>query len=243
MSKVSTISTISPAFKKKIDDAVKAGRKAAKKSRFFKEAGEAQERILREVVPSQVIESHLNMDNQKKFAKRFNGTKFSKVDDVYMSASQQDDLASKMHRERIKANRQRMQVDSSDALLSSMRQNKPDYSGIRKANIEAKAESKIQESAEPKILQESSAQKISNGMKGMPNRNSSNTGGVAANFTNAKAKATEKAAVQGDKTIFGLTGKQVLGTAVGGGLIFSMFNRGGKMSNSELYGQSSPYGY
>lgn len=235
MSKVSTISTISPVFKKKIDDAVKAGRKAAKKSRFFKEAGEAQERILREVVPSQVIESHLNMDNQKKFAKRFNGTKFSKVDDVYMSASQQDDLASKMHRERIKAKRQRMQVDSSDALLSSMRQNKPDYSGIRKANIEAKAE--------PKILQESSAQKISNGMKGMPNRNSSNTGGVAANFTNAKAKATEKAAVQGDKTIFGLTGKQVLGTAVGGGLIFSMFNRGGKMSNSELYGQSSPYGY
>lgn len=232
---MSKVSTISPVFKKKIDDAVKAGRKAAKKSRFFKEAGEAQERILREVVPSQVIESHLNMDNQKKFAKRFNGTKFSKVDDVYMSASQQDDLASKMHRERIKANRQRMQVDSSDALLSSMRQNKPDYSGIRKANIEAKAE--------PKILQESSAQKISNGMKGMPNRNSSNTGGVAANFTNAKAKATEKAAVQGDKTIFGLTGKQVLGTAVGGGLIFSMFNRGGKMSNSELYGQSSPYGY
>lgn len=59
----------------------------------------------------------------------------------------------------------------------------------------------------------------------------------------AKAKIAEKAAKDGDKTIFGLTGKQVLGTAVGGGLIFSMFNRGGKMSNSELYGQSSPYGY
>lgn len=232
---MSKVSTITPAFKKKFDDAVKAGRKAAKKSRFFKEAGEAQGRILREAVPDKIIDAQLNMGNQEKFAKKFKGTKFSIVDDVYMSASQQDDLASKMHKERIKANRQRMQADSSDTLLSSMRQDKPDYSGIRKANIEAKAESKI--------LQESSAQKIRNGIKGMPNRNSSNTGGVAANFTDGKAKATEKAAVQGDKTIFGLTGKQVLGTAVGGGLIFSMFNRGGKMSNSELYGQSSPYGY
>lgn len=59
----------------------------------------------------------------------------------------------------------------------------------------------------------------------------------------AKSKTAEKAAKDGDKTIFGLTGKQMLGTAVGGGLIFSMFNRGGQMTNSELYGQSSPYGY
>ena len=59
----------------------------------------------------------------------------------------------------------------------------------------------------------------------------------------AKSKIAEKAAKDGDKTIMGLTSKQILGTAVGGGLIFSMFNRGGKMSNSELYGQSSPYGY
>ena len=29
--------------------------------------------------------------------------------------------------------------------------------------------------------------------------------------------------------------------AVGGGLVFSMFNRGGNMSNSELYGQQQPY--
>ena len=59
----------------------------------------------------------------------------------------------------------------------------------------------------------------------------------------AKSKAAEKAAVKGDKTVFGLTDKQMLGAAVGGGLIFSMFNRGGQMTNSELYGQSSPYGY
>ena len=58
----------------------------------------------------------------------------------------------------------------------------------------------------------------------------------------AKSKAAEKAAVQGDKTIMGLTSKQLLGTAVGGGLIFSMFNRGGQQSNAELYGQSTPYG-
>ena len=31
--------------------------------------------------------------------------------------------------------------------------------------------------------------------------------------------------------------------AVGGGLIFSMFDRKGQMSNKELYGQASPYGY
>lgn len=70
-----------------------------------------------------------------------------------------------------------------------------------------------------------------------------NTEAAREQIANSKTANAEKAAVEGDKTIFGLTGKQILGTAVGGGLIFSMFNRGGKMSNSELYGQSSPYGY
>jgi hypothetical protein len=37
--------------------------------------------------------------------------------------------------------------------------------------------------------------------------------------------------------------KKAIPVTVGGGLIFSMFNRGGQMSNSELYGQSNQYGY
>lgn len=37
--------------------------------------------------------------------------------------------------------------------------------------------------------------------------------------------------------------KQAIPIAVGGGLVFSMFNRGGQMSNSELYGQQNSYGY
>jgi hypothetical protein len=36
--------------------------------------------------------------------------------------------------------------------------------------------------------------------------------------------------------------KKTIPIAVGGGLIFSMFNRGGQMSNSELYGQQPQYG-
>jgi hypothetical protein len=36
--------------------------------------------------------------------------------------------------------------------------------------------------------------------------------------------------------------KQAIPIAVGGGLIFSMFGRGGQMSNSELYGQQKAYG-
>ena len=61
-------------------------------------------------------------------------------------------------------------------------------------------------------------------------------------MANSKTANAEKVAREGDKTIMGLTGKQLLGTAVGGGLIFSMFNRGGQQSNAELYGQSTPYG-
>lgn len=37
--------------------------------------------------------------------------------------------------------------------------------------------------------------------------------------------------------------KQAIPIAVGGGLVFSMFNRGGQMSNSELYGQQNSYSY
>lgn len=36
--------------------------------------------------------------------------------------------------------------------------------------------------------------------------------------------------------------KKAIPVAVGGGLIFSMFNRGGQQSNSELYGQKQSYG-
>lgn len=36
--------------------------------------------------------------------------------------------------------------------------------------------------------------------------------------------------------------KKAIPVAVGGGLIFSMFNRGGQQSNSELYGQRQSYG-
>ena len=36
--------------------------------------------------------------------------------------------------------------------------------------------------------------------------------------------------------------KKAVPIAVGGGLVFSMFNRGGQMSNSELYGQQQQYG-
>ena len=36
--------------------------------------------------------------------------------------------------------------------------------------------------------------------------------------------------------------KKAVPVAVGGGLVFSMFNRGGQMSNSELYGQQQQYG-
>lgn len=35
----------------------------------------------------------------------------------------------------------------------------------------------------------------------------------------------------------------LLPAAVGGGILFAMANRGGQMTNSELYGQQSPYGY
>lgn len=34
-----------------------------------------------------------------------------------------------------------------------------------------------------------------------------------------------------------------VGLGVGGALVFSMFDKGGQMSNSELYGQQQPYGY
>lgn len=37
--------------------------------------------------------------------------------------------------------------------------------------------------------------------------------------------------------------RQAVPIGIGGGLVFSMFNRNGQMSNSELYGQQKPYGY
>lgn len=37
--------------------------------------------------------------------------------------------------------------------------------------------------------------------------------------------------------------KKTVGLGVGGALIFNMFDKGGQMSNAELYGQQSPYGY
>ena len=37
--------------------------------------------------------------------------------------------------------------------------------------------------------------------------------------------------------------QKAIPTAIGGGLVFSMFNRSGQMNNAELYGQQRPYGY
>lgn len=37
--------------------------------------------------------------------------------------------------------------------------------------------------------------------------------------------------------------KKTIGLGVGGALVFNMFDKGGQMSNAELYGQQSPYGY
>jgi hypothetical protein len=64
-------------------------------------------------------------------------------------------------------------------------------------------------------------------------------GGNDKDFSKFKvAKKEQQSKFQGkmDKAL-----SKAIPMAVGGGLIFSMFNRGGQMSNSELYGQSTPY--
>jgi hypothetical protein len=60
-------------------------------------------------------------------------------------------------------------------------------------------------------------------------------------MSNSKKKTVNET-VNADGKVNSLL-NQALPIAVGGGLIFAMANRGGNMSNSELYGQQSPYGY
>ena len=67
----------------------------------------------------------------------------------------------------------------------------------------------------------------------------------AASDVSQKAKKAKADAAFGDKVV-DKTDKAlraVVPAAIGGGLIFSMFDRGGQMTNNELYGQSRPYGY
>lgn len=60
----------------------------------------------------------------------------------------------------------------------------------------------------------------------------------------AKAKEKEAAAanLKENKEKVGGFMNKAIPTAIGGGLIFSMFSNKGQMSNSELYGQQRPYG-
>ena len=51
------------------------------------------------------------------------------------------------------------------------------------------------------------------------------------------------AAIDGDNGKLDKFMRQAVPIGIGGGLVFSMFNRNGQMSNSELYGQAKPYGY
>ena len=59
---------------------------------------------------------------------------------------------------------------------------------------------------------------------------------VAANLSSAGNTMSSELADKMDGII-----RHAVPIAVGGGLVFSMFNRGGNMSNSELYGQQQPY--
>lgn len=67
--------------------------------------------------------------------------------------------------------------------------------------------------------------------------------GTANDF---KAVTKDISAKNGEKSAFqeNMDGvlKKAIPIAVGGGLVFSMFNRGGQQSNSELYGQRQSYG-
>lgn len=73
------------------------------------------------------------------------------------------------------------------------------------------------------------------------------------NFTNktikeqnaeAGVKAASDTKKEASKNFFNKTNIQKgVGLGVGGALVFSMFDKGGQMSNSELYGQQQPYGY
>lgn len=63
---------------------------------------------------------------------------------------------------------------------------------------------------------------------------------------NIKEKAKEQADEKVDDSRKFFTNdniKKTVGLGVGGAIVFNMFDKGGQMSNAELYGQQQPYGY
>lgn len=109
------------------------------------------------------------------------------------------------------------------------------------SNVKA---SKTYNAAAQRITSESNAENQLNAIKKYGNKGAP----VAAKATQKVADDSAGAAVTNaakdpSKLSQKMDGvlKKAVPVAVGGGLIFSMFNRGGQMSNSELYGQQPQY--